>query len=175
MTRLTIEDARVLLSTLEDVQRAALRTAPAGPDALPSSPPMAELRCLLVEAASIHDVETHLWTVGALALRDIAVRVYMRTWNIGPRTFPHKFERLLERRPGEQPGDPYPYLVLDGIAWSEDLAHLPRVVWITHREMRLCAGAIEDRARAALSARYPVAALRWRLRTATSLGPGEME
>lgn len=168
MTRLTIEDARVLLSTLERVQRAALRAA--GPDGLVPSPPLAELRCLMVEAQRIDDVEMHLWTVGALALRDIAARVYARNWNIGPRTFPHGFERLLEPDARTQIGDPYPFLVVGDIDWSEDLPHLPEEIWITHREARLLPGSIEARARAAVAARYPVPAVRWSLRSAASMG-----
>jgi len=171
MTRLTIEDARVLLSTLEDVQRAALRAT--GPDGLVPSPPMAELQCLIAEAARIQNVETHLWTVGALALRDVRTRVYMRTWNIDRRSFPHGFERLLDPDPRAMVGDAYPCFVVNDIEWSEDLDHLPGEIWITHREMRLAQGSLEARAREAVATRYPVAAIRWSLRSAASLAGHE--
>jgi hypothetical protein len=169
MTRLTIKDARVLLSTLEGVRRAALRTAPGGPDALECSPPMAELRCLLAEAARIPDIETHLRTVGALALRDVAARVYTRKWDIGTRVFPHGFERLLEPDARMQIGDAYPFLLIGDIDWSEDLAHLPGEVWITHGETRQLQGSLRERARAAIAARYPVRAIAWTVQTAASL------
>lgn len=173
MTRLIIEDARALLSTLERVRVAAGHRTPAGPEGLPASPPLAELHCLVVEAHRIDDVETHLWTVGSLALRDVRTRVYMRTWNIGPRIFPHAFERLIEFDPHAQVGDAYPCLVANDIDWSEDLPHLPAEIWITHREIRLLEGAIEARARAAIEARYPIRAIRWSLRSAASMGPRE--
>jgi hypothetical protein len=174
MARLPLGDALILLSTLEQVQRAAARrTGTAGQPPLALSPPMEELRCLMVEAHRIDDVETHLWTVGALALRDVLTRVYMRTWNIGPRSFPHDFGRLLERDVRGQVGDPYPYLIADDVEWSEDLAHLPREIWLTHREMRSSQGSIETRARQIVAARYPVTVVRWSLRTVPGIGGHE--
>jgi len=173
MSRLTIEDAGVLLATLEDVERVARRRTASRPAPFAPSPPLAELQCIIIEASRISDLETHLWTVGALALRDVRTRVHLKTWDIGRRTFPHAFDRLIELDPRAQVGDPYPMLMASDIDWSEDLPHLPAEIWLTHREIRLMTGSIEARARAAMAARYPVAAIRWSLRSAASMGPRE--
>lgn len=174
MARLTIEDARLLQSRLDRVRGNAIARSGAAQDSnLHVSPPLDELACLMIEAHRIDDVETHLWVVGALALRDVSTRVFMRKWDIGRRSFPHGFERLLVRHPGEPVGDPYPYLAIKDIDWDEDLEHLPREVWITHREIRLAQGSLEERARTSLAARYPVKALRWSMRIANAMGVDE--
>lgn len=172
MGRLTLEEAHLLYGQLDKVRRTAIRNWSAGSGSAPTSPPLDELRCLISGAGHAGHLEGQLLTVGRMALGHVGACVYTRRWDIGAggaRTFPHNFQRLVEPDPRAHPGDAYPYLLLRDVQWADGGNEMPSQVWITHREVRLAQGSLEDRASRAIAHRYSRTAISWSLRTAIEI------